>query len=163
MAIGDPVGECGRKEPLHGRRELAGTLQLDLPVDQWPERLHEVAGKVVGVCLGMVVDADLVEIALRRDPARCMREQDGITIVEGIVGRVRVRCSDESGTEQRLEIAAGPGGLAPGRIVRADLSRLGREQLGLLFMARSFEDGGLVIQLALDDLLPQHLARPGAP
>lgn len=138
-------------------------FKLDLPVDQGPERLHEVAGEVVGVCLGMVVDADLVEIALCRDPARRMREKDRIAVVKGVVGRVRVRCPDETGAEQRLEITAGPGSLAPGRVVGADLPRIGREQPGLLFMARPFEDGGLVIQLALDDFLPQHLARPGAP
>ena len=81
------------------------------------------------------MDADLVEITLRRDPARCMREQDGVAVVEGVVGRVRVRCPDETGTEQRLEIAAGPGGLTPGRVVGAHLPRVGCKQVCLLFMA----------------------------
>ena len=113
MAIGNPASECGRKEPLHGRRELAGMLKLDLPIDQGPERLHEVAGEVVGVRLGVMVDSHLVEVALRRDPARRMREKDGIAVVKGVIGRVRVRYPNEAGAEQRLEIAAGPAASRP--------------------------------------------------
>lgn len=68
-----------------------GVLQFDFPVDQGPERFHEVAGEVVWVRLGVVVDSHLVEVALRRDSARRMREQDGITVVEGAIGCARVR------------------------------------------------------------------------
>ena len=135
MAIGNPVRECGRKEPFHRRREIAGALQLDFPIDQGPERLHEVAGEVVGVRLGVVVDSHLVEVSLRSDPARCMREQDGITIIEGAIGCIRVRYPHETVAEQRFEIAARTRGLAPGRVARADLSRIGCKQLCLQVMA----------------------------
>lgn len=135
MAIGNPVSECGRKEPLHGWCEIAGALQLDFPIDQGPERFHEVAGEVVGVRLGVVVDSHLVEVALRRDPARCMREQDGIAIIEGAIGYIRVRYPHETVAEQRLEIAARSRGLAPGRVARADLSRIGCQQLCLQVVA----------------------------